>query len=35
MFTDKATFHKNGCENKHNFYHYSDLNPYEMFEEDL
>lgn len=28
MFSDEATFHKNGCVNRHNFHYYSDVNPH-------
>lgn len=30
MFSDEATFHKNGTVNKHNFHYYSDHNPHIM-----
>lgn len=28
LFTDEATFHKNGFVNRHNFHYYSDVNPH-------
>lgn len=30
LFGDEATFHKNGCVNRHNFHYYSSTNPYHV-----